>query len=71
MVVAHETALRLAELAALDVDDVPTTERTGEVIVRAGKGQRYRGVPLSARPGGSCGPGWGSARTCPGSPRCG
>ena len=30
------TGLRLAEAAALDVDDVPTTERTGAVHVRAG-----------------------------------
>ena len=42
------TGLRLAEAAALDVDDVPTTERTGAVHVRAGKGERPRTVPLLA-----------------------
>ena len=31
------TGLRLAEAAALDVADVPTTESTGAVHVRAGK----------------------------------
>src|SRR5664279_190546 len=40
------TGLRPAEAAALDVDDVPTTERTGAVHVRAGKGERPRTVPL-------------------------
>ena len=40
------TGLRLAEAAALDVADVPTTERTGAVYVRAGKGERPRTVPL-------------------------
>ena len=40
------TGLRLAEAAALDVDDVPTTDRTGAVHVRAGKGERPRTVPL-------------------------
>ena len=42
------TGLRLAEAAALDVDDVPTTERTGAVHVRAGQGERPRTVPLPA-----------------------
>jgi site-specific recombinase XerC len=42
------TGLRLAEAAALDVDDVPTTERTGAVHVRAGKRKRPRTVPLPA-----------------------
>jgi len=40
------TGLRLAEAAALDVDDVPTAERTGAVHVRAGKRERPRTVPL-------------------------
>ncbi len=40
------TGLRLAETAALDVADVPTTESTGAVHVRAGKGERPRTVPL-------------------------
>jgi len=44
----YGTGLRLAEAAALDVDDVPTTERTGAVHVRAGQGERLRTVPLPA-----------------------
>jgi integrase/recombinase XerC len=35
----YYAGVRAAELVALDVDDVPTTARTGKVIVRAGKGQ--------------------------------
>jgi integrase len=46
--VRDRTGLRLAEAAALDVDDVPTTERTGTVHVRAGKRERPRTVPLPA-----------------------
>jgi len=42
------TGLRLAEAAALDVDDVPTPERTGAEHVRAGKRERPRTVPLPA-----------------------
>jgi site-specific recombinase XerD len=42
------TGLRLAELVALDVDDVKMTARKGLVIVRSGKGDAYREVPLNA-----------------------
>jgi len=42
------TGLRLAEAAALDGDDVHTTDRTGAVHVRAGKGERPRTVPMPA-----------------------
>jgi integrase/recombinase XerC len=42
------TGLRLSECAALDLDDVPLSARKGRVIVRAGKGQAYREVPLNA-----------------------
>lgn len=38
--------LRLAEMAALDVDDVAVTARKGIVRVRHGKGDAYREVPL-------------------------
>jgi site-specific recombinase XerC len=41
------TGLRIGELAALDRRDVQVTQRTGQVIVRHGKGDRYRVVPLS------------------------
>ncbi|MER7131332.1 tyrosine-type recombinase/integrase [Streptosporangium saharense] len=38
--------LRIAELAALDVDDVHLSARKGTLIVRYGKGGRYRSVPI-------------------------
>jgi integrase/recombinase XerC len=42
------TALRLAEVVALDVDDVRISARKGVVIVRSGKGDAFREVPLNA-----------------------
>jgi site-specific recombinase XerD len=42
------TALRLAELVVLDVDDVRVSARKGVVIVRSGKGDAFREVPLNA-----------------------
>jgi integrase/recombinase XerC len=42
------TGLRLAELAALDTSDVKLSARKGVVIVRSGKGDAYREVPLNA-----------------------
>lgn len=42
------TGLRLAELVALDGDDVKMSARKGVVIVRSGKGDAYREVPLNA-----------------------
>jgi len=48
VVVLLYTGLRLAELAALDVDDVRVSARKGLVIVRSGKGDAYREVPLNA-----------------------
>ena len=42
------TGLRLAEIVALDVDDVRVSARKGVVIVRSGKGDAYREVPLNA-----------------------
>jgi len=41
------TGLRIGELADLDVSDVRLTQRTGELVVRHGKGDRRRIVPLS------------------------
>lgn len=41
------TGLRLAECAALNVDDVVISARRGRVMVRAGKGDAYREVPLN------------------------
>ena len=40
------TGLRVGEVAALRVEDVVLNERSGKVIVRAGKGRKYREVPL-------------------------
>lgn len=42
------TGLRVGELAALDLDDVPLSARKGLVIVRSGKGDAYREVPLNS-----------------------
>jgi integrase/recombinase XerC len=42
------TGLRLAELVSLDLDDVRVSPRKGLVIVRSGKGDAYREVPLNA-----------------------
>ena len=36
------------ELVALDVDDVKVSARKGIVVVRSGKGDAYREVPLNA-----------------------
>lgn len=48
VVVLLYTALRLKELVALDVDDVSMSARKGLVVVRSGKGDVYREVPLNA-----------------------
>lgn len=40
--------LRLAELAALDVEDVELSARRGRLKVRTGKGDAYREVPLNS-----------------------
>jgi len=42
------TGLRVSELAALTTDDVQISKRKGCVIVRAGKGGKYREVPMNA-----------------------
>ncbi|MCA1699656.1 MAG: tyrosine-type recombinase/integrase [Actinobacteria bacterium] len=42
------TGLRLAELVALDRDDVRVSARKGLLVVRSGKGDAYREVPLNA-----------------------
>jgi len=42
------TGLRIAELAALNCDDLAISARKGVVTVRRGKGERYRQVPLNA-----------------------
>jgi site-specific recombinase XerD len=42
------TGLRISECAALSLDDVRLSSRKGLVIVRMGKGNTYREVPLNA-----------------------
>jgi len=42
-----KAGLRVSELASLMLSDVELSERAGKVIVRAGKGGKYREVPLS------------------------
>ncbi len=41
------TGLRLSECAALNVDDVLISARKGVVVVRSGKGETYREIPLN------------------------
>jgi integrase/recombinase XerC len=41
------TGLRVSECAALDLDDLLVSARKGKVLVRDGKGSRYREVPLN------------------------
>ncbi|MEU4546915.1 tyrosine-type recombinase/integrase [Nonomuraea dietziae] len=40
------SGLRVAELVALDAADVPLSARKGKVVVRNGKGETSREVPL-------------------------
>jgi integrase/recombinase XerC len=40
------TGLRVGEAAALTVADVTLNERSGKVVVRSGKGRKYREIPL-------------------------
>ncbi len=42
------TAVRLSELAALDLADVSMSARRGRVKVRLGKGDAYREIPLNS-----------------------
>src|SRR3989440_11031447 len=41
------TAVRLGECTALNLDDVRTSPRKGVVIIRSGKGDTYREIPLN------------------------
>ena len=42
------TGLRESEVCNLKLDDIVMSERKGVVIVRSGKGEKYREVPLNA-----------------------
>ncbi len=48
VVVLLYTGVRLAELVALDIEDLRISARKGLVIVRSGKGEAYREVSLNA-----------------------
>ena len=43
------TGIRIGECTALDVDDLLLSARRGQVIVRSGKGDSYREIPLNAQ----------------------
>jgi site-specific recombinase XerD len=42
-----QTGIRVGECAALNVEDVYAQSRKNKVIIRSGKGDRYREVPLN------------------------
>lgn len=43
----RHTGLRVGELCSLQLSDIKMSERKGKVIVRSGKGRKYREVPLN------------------------
>ena len=47
------TGLRVGELIALDRSDVEINARSGQIVVRQGKGSKYREVPLNAEARGA------------------
>jgi hypothetical protein len=57
------TGLRIGELADLDVGDVRLTQRTGELVIRHGKSDRRRVVPLNRGAEPRCDRGSPTART--------
>lgn len=46
--VLFQTGIRLSECSALTFDDVTFGERSGMLVVRAGKGNKVRSVPLNS-----------------------
>src|SRR3954468_2658132 len=46
--VLRHTGIRVGELVALRLGDVTLSERKGQLVVRSGKGSKYRVVPLNA-----------------------
>src|SRR4051794_7918657 len=46
--VLRHTGIRVSELTALRTSDVTLSERKGQLVVRSGKGSKYRVVPLNA-----------------------
>lgn len=47
VVLLLNTGLRLSEAVALEISDLDISERKGSLLVRAGKGNKQRGVPLN------------------------
>lgn len=47
LILLMNTGLRISELCALDLADVTLSERKGSVIVRSGKGEKQRTIPLN------------------------
>ncbi|MDI3535355.1 MAG: hypothetical protein PWQ82_1720 [Thermosediminibacterales bacterium] len=47
IILLMHTGLRVYELCALNIDDVMIRERSGYIVVRSGKGNKYREVPLN------------------------
>jgi site-specific recombinase XerD len=47
MQLLRHTGLRVGELCALRLSDIRTSERKGSVLVRSGKGDKDRTVPLN------------------------
>lgn len=43
----YNTGFRVSELCAVELDDIEIGERKGTLIVRSGKGSKYRTVPLN------------------------
>jgi integrase/recombinase XerC len=41
------TGIRLAELCALELDDLKLSDRKGSIVVRQAKGGKFKGVPLN------------------------
>lgn len=47
LVVLMNTGLRVSELVNLELTDISMTDRQGELLVRAGKGEKQRVIPLN------------------------
>ena len=47
LVVLMNTGLRVSELTNLEMTDISMTDRKGELLVRAGKGEKQRVIPLN------------------------
>lgn len=41
------TGLRIGEICSLELSDIELSERKGTVVVRSGKGVRYREIPIN------------------------